>query len=777
MANKKDTIKDLGLCEGIRLSKSIYETKENRLLTLLIKGFIVYLLSMGSIGFYLSALSVEYNQVLCHVVIFVMAIFSAMLYYRLFTENAGYLVLLFLFMLLVYKFRTYINSGFYAMVNITTDNAAQFFNIDIQKLYVEQIENRYVTITFAVLFIGIVLDIFLNVYISRRMQYVTAIFAIMGLNMVPLYLVEEPNAMYTVMVLGGLAMAYVFKSGRHYSPQVSVKRDDIKFKEKGKKKKEIAYVYDIKAMVNTGIIALAFVVAVVASVSVFKPKDTFNVGYKGNKYKELTMAATSTILMDGLSGFFKMSEDVGGLESGKLGQVSTIRLDYETDLVVQFTPYNTERIYLKGFTGVKYNPYANTWTRLDEVADNKNILNPYCSPEAQSLKYAYEDGYPYASMAIMKIKEVDGNEFYRPYYYYSAELDEEEYEDITYYPRLAENTYFVKGDFYDGYAFTEADLYVPEANIEAVDMVIGQLGDPITDEDIIQSLIDFYQENYPYTIKPGKTPYKKDFVNDFLMEKKKGYCSYFASAAVLIYRRMGIPARYVEGYAIDIDQVYNGTPVEGAKYQDYYSGYTELGETALVSVEVTDADAHAWVEVYTMQYGWHPIEVTPYATLVEDDQEDFWSMFADMMDDSGTAGDDAVENVMGVNKTVNKLVKNAVYGVGIIILIVLLGLLGIKLFIWGKYLFVFIKADTNDRLVFKYQSIIKKSRRRDKELREKINYREQLEYLTMGTTSEQTDIEKSREKVIAILEKAGFSQDMISEDEYKYATQWCKEHL
>lgn len=773
MANKKETIKDLSLCEGIRLSKSIYDTKENRLLTLFIKGFIVYLLSMGSIGFYLSALSVEYNQVLCHVVIFVMAIFSAMLYYRLFTENVGYLVLLFLFLVLVYKFRTYINSGFYAMVNITTDNAAQFFNIDIQRLYVEQIENRYVTITFAVLFIGIVLDIFLNVYISRRMQYVTAIFAIMGLNMVPLYLVEEPDAIYTIMVLGGLAMAYVFKSGRHYSPQVSVKRDDIKFKEKGKKKKEIAYVYDIKAMVNAGIIALSFVVALVASVSAIKPKDSFNVGYKGNKYKELTMAAVSTILMDGFSGFFKMSQDVGGLESGTLGQVSTIRLDYETDLVVQFTPYNTERIYLKGFTGVKYNPYANNWTSIGQV---KDTTDSFTTPEAESLKYAYEDDYPYSSMAIMKIDNVETDVIYRPYYSYSAESNKR-FLDITYYPRLADNTYFVKDDFYIDYAYTEADLYVPEANIEAVDMVIGQLGDPITEEDIIQSLIDFYQENYPYTIKPGKTPYRKDFVNDFLMEKKKGYCSYFASAAVLIYRRMGIPARYVEGYAIDIDQVYNGQPVEGARYQDYYSGYTELGETALVSVEVTDADAHAWVEVYTTQYGWHPVEVTPYATTVEDDQEDFWSMFADMMDDSETTEDDAIENAMGVNETVNKLVKNVVYGIGIIILIALLGLFGVKLFVFGKYLIVFIKADTNDKLVFKYQSIIKKIRKRDKDLREKLNYREQLEYLTTNQSLEQADIEKSREKVIAILEKAGFSQDIISEAEYKYVTDWCKEYL
>ncbi|MBQ8167274.1 MAG: hypothetical protein IJZ96_09605, partial [Lachnospiraceae bacterium] len=141
----KDKALDIVVCEGIKLSKSIYETKENRLFTLLIKGFVVYLLSMGSIGFYLSAFStIEYNVVLCHVVIFIMAMFSALLYYRLLTENVGYLIVLILFCILVYKFRTYINSGFYAIVNTTVDGAAQYFNIDIQRVYNEQIEDRYV---------------------------------------------------------------------------------------------------------------------------------------------------------------------------------------------------------------------------------------------------------------------------------------------------------------------------------------------------------------------------------------------------------------------------------------------------------------------------------------------------------------------------------------------------------------------------------------------------------------------------------------------------------
>lgn len=81
---------------------------------------------------------------------------------------------------------------------------------------------------------------------------------------------------------------------------------------------------------------------------------------------------------------------------------------------------------------------------------------------------------------------------------------------------------------------------------------------------------------------------------------------------------MGIPARYVEGYAIDYDQILSGELVDGADYADYYDGYSEIGETAYVKVDVTDADAHAWVEVYDPVIGWYPVDVTPSSSDDED---------------------------------------------------------------------------------------------------------------------------------------------------------------
>lgn len=76
----------------------------------------------------------------------------------------------------------------------------------------------------------------------------------------------------------------------------------------------------------------------------------------------------------------------------------------------------------------------------------------------------------------------------------------------------------------------------------------------------------------------------EDYVACFLREGR-GYCMHFATAATLMLRAMGVPARYVSGYVAD----------------------TAAGKR----VDVPDSNAHAWVEIYVDGYGWHPVEVTP----------------------------------------------------------------------------------------------------------------------------------------------------------------------
>lgn len=97
---------------------------------------------------------------------------------------------------------------------------------------------------------------------------------------------------------------------------------------------------------------------------------------------------------------------------------------------------------------------------------------------------------------------------------------------------------------------------------------------------------EFLAQNYSYTLDSGYPDPGRDFVSWFLLEEKKGYCSYFASAMTVLCRIAGVPARYVEGY------------------------YVRAGNETTI---VTGHNAHAWVEVYLSGIGWTAFDPTAAA--------------------------------------------------------------------------------------------------------------------------------------------------------------------
>lgn len=92
--------------------------------------------------------------------------------------------------------------------------------------------------------------------------------------------------------------------------------------------------------------------------------------------------------------------------------------------------------------------------------------------------------------------------------------------------------------------------------------------------------------NYFYNLKVKSPPAGRNAVDYFLFDSKEGYCTYFASAMVVMARSAGIPARFVTGYATGI--------------------WNPITET----FDVSGDDAHAWVEVYFEGYGWVEFDPT-----------------------------------------------------------------------------------------------------------------------------------------------------------------------
>ena len=76
-------------------------------------------------------------------------------------------------------------------------------------------------------------------------------------------------------------------------------------------------------------------------------------------------------------------------------------------------------------------------------------------------------------------------------------------------------------------------------------------------------------------------------LEEFLFDRKTGYCEHYATAMVIMLRAIGIPARLVTGFLA----------TEWNEYGNYYV--------------VRQQDAHAWVEVHLPHSGWVMMDPTP----------------------------------------------------------------------------------------------------------------------------------------------------------------------
>ena len=129
---------------------------------------------------------------------------------------------------------------------------------------------------------------------------------------------------------------------------------------------------------------------------------------------------------------------------------------------------------------------------------------------------------------------------------------------------------------------------LPElTNAEAVKLLEGLYSETASNTEKADSIAAFVTDAARYSLKPGRMPPSEpDFALWFLREAENGYCIHFATAATVLLRAAGVPARYVTGYLAE----------------------ARAGQT----VSVTEEDAHAWAEYYEPNLGiWLPLEVTP----------------------------------------------------------------------------------------------------------------------------------------------------------------------
>jgi transglutaminase-like putative cysteine protease len=129
-----------------------------------------------------------------------------------------------------------------------------------------------------------------------------------------------------------------------------------------------------------------------------------------------------------------------------------------------------------------------------------------------------------------------------------------------------------------------ADL---DPRLAALAARLRDAGDPSAAARLART-VAFLQSECHYSLKPGRFRTRQP-VAEFLFDKKKGYCEYFASATAVLLRLQGIPTRYVRGFTVREANRIGGHFV------------------------VREADAHAWVEALLPDRGWVEADATPAA--------------------------------------------------------------------------------------------------------------------------------------------------------------------
>ena len=290
-------------------------------------------------------------------------------------------------------------------------------------------------------------------------------------------------------------------------------------------------------------------------------------------------------LLAGMDGGLDMPP--GALAAGVASQLTVMDIYAE----------RTDTLYLKmqsfgAYNGRGWDEAGMYGGAINELGYSANYLPHYLMNEITPFS-----GYPLTITPKMEVRVI-------PYYIVaSPELDQIQMSDVKamgaydqiytlYYRPYGTHVYASMAggklsSFEKDYAeFVERGyLEIDDTTMAYMKLVIEEQGFDPNDPDIVEKVATYIQNAATYNLAYNQNLDREPNVAlAFLGAYKEGVCRHYATAATLLYRALGIPARYTVGFMADV--------------------------TAWETTAVKGADAHAWVEVYEEGFGWRYVEVT-----------------------------------------------------------------------------------------------------------------------------------------------------------------------
>ena len=281
-----------------------------------------------------------------------------------------------------------------------------------------------------------------------------------------------------------------------------------------------------------------------------------------------------------------------GMGDGALSLNSSASAQDREKLILRVRAETDGYMYLRCFS---YGDYTGTgWRRAEEPENGISSLDftalalaAKADSARHSLDIRFASGVDVAAVPYYSVQSADsdiyvpaeGRNYSVSYYSFDGSWDSLSLPEEYAQDELS----------YRSYATTEYTA-LPEGTKANVLQLIQQAGLRADSPDIIAEVASYVRSCASYDLDTQPYP-TEDYAVYFLQNAETGYCVHYATAAAVIYRALGIPARVTDGFLFR----------------------AQAGEV----VDVLQANEHAWVEVYLDGLGWIPVEVTGSGGVTE----------------------------------------------------------------------------------------------------------------------------------------------------------------
>ncbi|WP_148411383.1 transglutaminase-like domain-containing protein [Murimonas intestini] len=538
--------------------------------------FICYLAGIfGTVFSFLEAFPVPYNASFLYAGILFFSLLLGLIYI-----GKKYLKLTLPFTMAVYIWAMYLNfekisSGAYILVDVIRMEIRNYLYVEENIMTGTQTESMEVTMV--LLFVMFVFAIFLFYgTVARGSRFIavasTAIPAVGGLA------IGKVPSLFTLCLLGLCYLGAFTAGGLKYGSMGG--GQDWEEEEK--------YISRVR---QKSVLFIGAGAIIIFAVSYYLMAPALG-AFLGDK-AEARQAIQDTDLLTWARGLLPEAKKQDGgrvITSGNLPEEKHPGFTGETALRVTTDVIPQNVVYLKGFTGAEYT--GSTWKPLSEDVYQSD---PYDRAEAIE-NYV---GESWENELTIK-REQASRGGYAPYFSRKLSNGGSDAEFFLYFQRRDFEEIILRGQemgLSPAWDSSDYQQYVYENYLSYPADRLSRLEQQCRENPqesiagVRDYIISYLTGTCAYNLQSGDLPAGEDFTEYFLYERREGYCVHFATAAVLMFRMYGVPARYATGYAVPAGEFYEN----GGNYM----------------AEVPDSMAHSWAEIYLDGTGWVPVEATP----------------------------------------------------------------------------------------------------------------------------------------------------------------------